>query len=198
MSGIRRLLRQLRYLPERALHPWRRRRATAEVPRLDDVDGVLFVCHGNICRSPFAEALVRSRAGAREVSFGSAGFVGAGRSPPPVARQVAREWGLDIEGHRSRILDPSELRDRPGWLIFVMESEQAHWLRRRIERTERIFVLGDFDPRKPQRRDIRDPIRGSEELFRTVYRRIDRCVSEALGGLSEAAEPSSSSLGRTG
>jgi protein-tyrosine phosphatase len=75
---------------------------------------VLFVCTGNICRSPIAEALFRSRS--RElgvpVSVGSAGSW-AQRGNPATSNAIiaAREMGLEIEGHRARPLRAHLVRE---------------------------------------------------------------------------------------
>ena len=74
----------------------------------DPLFRVLFVCTGNTCRSPLAQAaLVRALGDtAAKVAVGSAGTAasdGAPASPP--SRDVARRAGLDLEGHRSRRLN---------------------------------------------------------------------------------------------
>ena len=68
---------------------------------------VLFVCAGNICRSPFAEALARRIAVERglDVEFASAGEIALdGDRCPPDAVAVAKEYGVDLSSHRARRL----------------------------------------------------------------------------------------------
>ena len=68
---------------------------------------VLFVCAGNICRSPFAEGLARRLAAERglDVEFASAGEIALdGDRCPPDAVAVAREYGVDLSSHRARRL----------------------------------------------------------------------------------------------
>jgi protein-tyrosine-phosphatase len=66
---------------------------------------VLFVCAGNICRSPFAEGLARRLAAERglDVEFASAGEIALdGDRCPPDAVAVAMEYGVDLSSHRAR------------------------------------------------------------------------------------------------
>ena len=66
---------------------------------------VLFVCTGNLCRSPMAAGLARASLGEnRGVTFRSAGFVRAGKPATREAVQVMAELGIDISQHRSSLV----------------------------------------------------------------------------------------------
>ena len=87
---------------------------------------VLVVCTGNVCRSPVAEAILRSalehRFGERAPSVssaGTAGWEGSGASPGSVA--AAAELGIDISGHRARRLRAEHVRG--SVLVLAMASE---------------------------------------------------------------------------
>lgn len=184
-SRLRGAARWLRYLPDRLLHPYRRKRARASLESLlPEARTFLFVCYGNICRSPFAAELFAREAGlegdgARRVL--SAGFhpVG-GRAVPETARRKARERGIELSGHSSRTVpDALDAAGTPSLppCTLVMEAGQ----RERIVRAfgvprSRVFLLGDFDPEPIGRRAILDPFGKSEEVFERVYDRIERCV----------------------
>ena len=73
---------------------------------------VLFVCTGNQCRSPLAEAMLRRQLGRAgcELEVRSAGTLGSGTPPPDEMAEVAAERGVDIAGRPSRPLDATELR----------------------------------------------------------------------------------------
>jgi protein-tyrosine-phosphatase len=74
---------------------------------------VLFVCAGNICRSPFAEGLARRLAAERglDVEFASAGEIAFdGDRCPADAVAVAKEYGVDLSSHRARRLTTDEAR----------------------------------------------------------------------------------------
>ncbi|MFW6193280.1 MAG: hypothetical protein ACOC83_07315, partial [Gemmatimonadota bacterium] len=97
--------RWVRWLPDRVLHPLRRRRARREVRTSAFAGPVLFVCQGNICRSPYAAgAFLRALPDGwrTRVAVSSAGFVGPGRGSPTTALRVASRRGVDLTAHRSR------------------------------------------------------------------------------------------------
>lgn len=176
--------RLLRELYEHTLHPHRRRRARARLLRAAPVDSVLFICHGNICRSSYAEFAFRRQASeVAEVVVASAGFVGPDRQPPSLALQAALRRGLDMSGHRSRLLTQPML-DAAG-IIVVMSAEQAALVRRR-ERRDVVVILGDLDPQPISQRTIRDPWSAGEDVFEASYTRIDRCLPALMLALDAA------------
>jgi len=196
--------------PDRALHPFRRQRASREL-RGKLPKSVVFVCHGNICRSPFAAACFQRLASAslkRRIATSSVGFIGPGRGAPPAALSAAERRGLDLSKHRSRLVTPKVLRAAD--LIVVMSPEQARMLRRAAKHEVRIVVLGDLDPQAISARTVIDPWGGSDEVFDASYDRIERCIRELVRLLSDdapdpksPAEPatrasSEASVGRAG
>lgn len=167
------------------MHPYRRRRALRSLDEVEAPSRILFVCHGNICRSPYAERAARRQLPPSlrgRIEFRSAGFIGPDRPSPPAALQVARERSLDLENHRSRLLEPEVVRSVD--LVFVMDADQASAIRGRF-RSVRALLLGDLDSEPPDRRRIRDPVTQPPTVFREVYDRIDRCVSELASVLEE-------------
>ena len=164
---------------ERMLHGLRRRRASARVaviaPR-----SMLVVCHGNVCRSPYAAAALRRALPAtlrERVRIDSAGFIGPGRGSPEVARYIAAARGIDLDDHRSKVLTTPLVADAA--LVVVMDARQGSALREafRVPR-RRILVLGDLDPRPIEDRTILDPWDREAEVFEACYARIDGCVAE--------------------
>jgi protein-tyrosine phosphatase len=142
---------------------------------------ILFVCHGNINRSAYAEAFFRHACDV-EVRAASAGFVGPGRASPAVALEVARARGVSLEAHRSRLVDRALVLSSE--LVVVMDRRQARELRIRYGvRAERIVLLGDLDPETPGRRLVQDPVDRPAAECETIFRRIERCVSELIGCL---------------
>lgn len=176
MSFLRDLARRVYHLPDRLLHPVRRRRLERRLRTSNPPGAVLFVCLGNICRSPYAEkALERATSGSPWTpAVASAGFLGPDRPSPEGARAVARSRGLDLSEHRSRQLS-GELMATSD-LIFVMDAVQARAIRRKSGRDD-VFLLGDLDPVWSGRRAIRDPVEQPREVFEEVYDRIDRAVA---------------------
>lgn len=149
------------------------------------------LCLGNICRSPYAGlALERALhgAGLRDAAVESAGFILPGRPSPPAAIAAARRAGLDLSGHRSRVVGP-EAVERAA-CVLVMEAGQRAALRRTIGTATAtpVIVLGDMDPAPIDRRSIPDPIDRPEEVFQATYERIDRCVAEVARTVASAVE----------
>ena len=178
---MRKILTALRLVPERLLHPWRRRATRAGLRRRGAPDSVLVICHGNICRSPYGEFSLRRMLGARGTRVTSAGFVGPDRPSPPEALEAALARGLDLRDHRSRLLTPEIVRD--AGLVVVMEAAQAQAIRERFGRAPQdVVVLGDVDPRSIATRGILDPYEQPAAVFTAVYERMDRC----LAALTEA------------
>jgi len=170
--------------PGRLLHRLRRRAARQALkdraPR-----SILVLCHGNICRSPFAAALLLRALGPLGVRVDSAGFGRPNRAAPPEAVAAAARRGVDLADHRSRLLTP----DLARWaeLIVVMDPVQQRDVRERFGRASSdVVVLGDLDPAPlGGARAIRDPIGQGPDVFEASYARIERCVAgvvSVLGG----------------
>jgi protein-tyrosine phosphatase len=182
-----RAYRFLRHLPDRLLHAQRRVAATALLRR-SEVTSILFVCHGNVCRSPyaavaFARALDR-RAGV-SVQVASAGFIGPGRIPPETALAVAERRGLDLSHHRSRLVTPEIIH--AASVVVVMATNQAAGIRARYGRDVRVLMLGDLDPLPIATRTVTDPWGRSADVFDMVFDRIDRCIGELVRLVTEGS-----------
>ena len=178
---MRKVAAAVRYWPDRGLHPFRRARARRHVKRSAPVRSVLFICHGNICRSPFAAAVLAgaARAQALEISVSSAGFVGPQRPPPEGALRASERRDIDLSAHTSVLIDSKSLLAAD--IVCVMEAQQASRLKARFgHRGVNILVLGDLDPLPVSRRTITDPWGASDHVFDASYGRIERCVQELV------------------
>ena len=177
------LLRGLRRVPSRVLHPLRRQRALRAVRGRHRPASVLVICHGNVCRSPFAAALLRPVFARHGVRVESAGFLSSGRPSPPAAVAVAAPYGVDLSTHRSALLTAN--RARAADLIIVMDPLQGREICDRFGRAQRdVLVLGDFDPEPAETRTIRDPMEQPLAVFEESYARIERCVRELARAIS--------------
>jgi protein-tyrosine-phosphatase/predicted ATP-grasp superfamily ATP-dependent carboligase len=190
VSPVRKLGRRIKVRLERtilafvAARPtWRvfqrrklRRRIAAD-PR------ILFVCRGNICRSPFAQAYADIRfaeRGSERIQTRSAGsYPVEDRPSPPEARDAGREFGIDLEAHRSRALSSSLVK----WAgaILCMDERDRRELRAYPEASGKVFFLGSFDT-KIRPLTIADPWSRPAEEYRACYREIVASVD----GLAEA------------
>src|SRR6267378_1462521 len=105
---IRRVLHVVRGLPDRLLQHRRHLAARERLSRIDRPRSLLVVCHGNVCRSPYLEAVLQRAM--PDVRVESAGFVGPGRPVPPFALAAAAERGLNLSTFRSRPLVSAVVR----------------------------------------------------------------------------------------
>lgn len=173
-STLGRARTSARHSLEQRLHPWRRRRAQAQLERLAP-QRILVMCLGNICRSPYAAAYLANRLH-RETGIvvHSAGFIRPGRPSPDNAVAVAAARGVDLLPHRSQVVTVEDARQSD--LVLVMDIGHARRLKRDIRVPwERMIALGDLDPQPIQSRTVRDPEGCAVEVFEDVYDRIARC-----------------------
>jgi len=134
---------------------------------------VLFVCIGNICRSPTAEVLMRhqvqGRAGVEVSSAGLQALVG--HPIDPTAGELLREAGLDPDAHRARQASGSILAAAD--LVLVMEQgHQAKIARDYPQVSGKTFLLGKWS-----KREIPDPYRQQRLAFEHVYGLIEEGVA---------------------
>ena len=156
---------------------------------------LLFVCLGNICRSPTAEgvmrALVRDAGLEGRVELDSAG-TGAwhvGNPPDERATAAARERGIVMEG-RARQIERSDFAEFD--LIVAMDASNVADLRR-IAPDEaaraKIRLLRDFDPSSDGELDVPDPYHGGARGFDDVFDLVHAACSALLEQLRETAPP---------
>jgi glycine hydroxymethyltransferase len=142
------------------------------------VKNVLFVCTGNICRSPIAEGLFGRLIGNRkDIEVASAGVHAVRGQPPSLyAVQVCAEEGTDISGLRSQPLTAA-LVDQATH-IFAMTGAHVETIQTLFPQTaEKTFLLREFEePGTTVWRDVPDPI----GLGREVYEDCARIIKNAL------------------
>jgi protein-tyrosine-phosphatase len=141
---------------------------------------ILFICTGNTCRSPMAEALFLHRLGEQEAwQACSAGiYAGAGTPASDHAIEVMHELGLDISGHRSRPLT-AELVDRSDLIVTMTASHRFEILQDFPEVGNRVYLIKSFGTSKVPD-DIPDPVGGSVEAYRKTRDEIHRAVSDLI------------------
>jgi len=163
---------------KRLLHA-NRRRKTQRLLAQKRLRSVLFICDGNVFRSPYAAAVLRRALAAAErpaVKVESAGFFSPGQRAPEAAVSAARERGIDLSAHVSALLSARSLADSD--LAVVMSEDQARSVRPNCGPRTSVIVLGDLDPISTEGRDIIDPLGRSATVLEHVYSRIDRCVGQ--------------------
>ena len=150
---------------------------------------VLFVCLGNICRSPTAEAVLRALA-AREApelalevdSAGTAGYH-VGEPPDPRTRAAAARRGYDLSALRARVVEPGDFERFD--LILAMDRENLRVLQRRAPAAtrERLRLLLEFAPQAATPEDVPDPYYGGPNGFEEVLDLVEQATRGLLAHL---------------
>lgn len=144
------------------------------------VGRLVFICKGNICRSPYAEARARAL-GLDSVSFGLEASDGAGADPS--ASRNAQRRRLDLSAHRSRRVDASMLRSKD--LVLLFEPQQVVRFRERLGAVGATVSLAGLWA-KPQRPYLCDPYGRSDVCFQDCFSVIDASVATVVARLLAA------------
>jgi len=156
--------------------------------------GVLFVCTGNICRSPTAEAVFRKLAAdagmSESVVADSAGTHGyhIGEPPDPRAQGAAAERGYDLSGLRARRVERTDFRSFD--LIVAMDRGHFAALSRQAEPStaHKLKLMMSYS-RAFEERDVPDPYYGGQQDFEQV---LDMLEDAARGLLESLGKPGQS------
>lgn len=153
---------------------------------------VLFVCYGNIIRSPLAETLFRrlaEQAGLQAAfEIDSAGTAGLYDGEPPDARMVrtAAAHGVELTGASRAVIDEDfERFDH----LLAADAHVLATLRAWAgtpERRARVRLLRDFDPQAPPGASVPDPIAAGPEGFEETYTIVERAVRGLFDSLHGA------------
>src|SRR3954447_2322398 len=143
---------------------------------------ILFVCTGNVCRSPMAEGIFRHvMKGRRDVQVLSAG-IGAmeGQAPSTYAVQAVRELGIDISKQRSRMLT-AELVQEADYIFGMTHSHVDTIFLLYPQAAEKTFLLREFDDTLDIfEKDISDPIGGSYDVYVNCRDQIEQGIASLL------------------
>lgn len=150
---------------------------------------VLFVCYGNICRSPVAEvvfrALVAEAGLANYIQADSAGTASfhLGQLPDRRTRENALEHGLSLV-HRARRLIGEDLAQF-DYFVAMDETnleaiEKLNYRSTGLHTNDTIFLLREFDPDVSDQPNVPDPYYEGPEVFEEVYQITLRCCRQLL------------------
>ena len=146
----------------------------------DRLKYILFVCTGNICRSPFAEGLLKKlvqKKGLDDIVADSAGLLAlTGNSATGLAQKVAAEYDVDLSGHIAKSVK-EDIVDRSD-LILVMEKSHAKNLLDAFPKAEgKVFLIRRFARFGSKNRGIADPYGLNYEAYRFCFLDIQDCIS---------------------
>lgn len=152
------------------------------------ISNILFVCIGNICRSPFAQGLFTKLMHQEEFKgfhAESAGLLALpGNSATFLAQKVAAEYGVDMDGHKAKRIS----RELVDWsdLVLVMEKSHKDELMADFpEATEKTFLIRRFARFGSRNRGVADPYGLQYDAYRFCYLDIEDAILGLLDHLKK-------------
>ena len=144
---------------------------------------IVFVCWGNICRSPMAERVAQQLASARGltgVRFSSAATTREeiGHAMDPRAQRALLAAGYRADGHRARQITAARIDDAD--LVLAMEQLHIDQMRRIAPEADNLALLTDYDPAAVRGAGIEDPWYGTGDGFVVTLEQIERAVAGLL------------------
>ncbi len=143
---------------------------------------ILFVCTGNVCRSPMAEGILRRAVQGRgDYQVLSAGLGAAESQPPsPYAVQAVKELGIDISGQRSQMLT-ARLVGQADYIFGMTHSHIDTIMALYPQATEKTFLVREFDETLDSfDKDISDPIGGSYAVYLNCRDQLEQGIVSLL------------------
>lgn len=144
------------------------------------------VCLGNICRSPLAEGILQSKVDTNTVFVDSAGTANyhVGNLPDNRSIEVARKYGIDITGQRSRQFTVADFDNFD--IIYAMDDSNYHniiGLSRNDEDVQKVkMILNELEPNSNV--NVPDPYYGGEQGFENVYQMLDEACTVIASKIS--------------
>lgn len=163
--------------PDQLAKLWQHTTQQGQTPHL------LFLCQGNICRSPYAEHRARQWLAQRglNVKVSSAGMLPRNHRPaPPQALEAAQARGVDLGKHVSQHAHPTVL-EQATWVVVFDHTNYRALCARSPQLAHRVVYLGPYHP-APQA-EIADPDGHPVEVFTRTYDTIDTCLNRLITSL---------------
>ena len=145
---------------------------------------ILFVCTGNICRSPLAEGILREKLSKRKIpgEVDSCGFESfhVGDAPDPRAQSVAAKRGIDLSSHRARLFTVADFER----FDFIYAMDYSHFnqimslARNESDIAKVDFVLNTLHP--GQNLGVVDPWYHDIKAFERVYLQLDEACDRII------------------
>jgi protein-tyrosine-phosphatase/predicted ATP-grasp superfamily ATP-dependent carboligase len=152
------------------------------------IHDLVFVCQGNVCRSPLAAALLRRALAGKSNSLrvhSSGNLPRAGATSPLNAINAAVAFGIDLRPHRSRHFT-RRAAERAS-VIVVFDDTNRRWIKERYPKLAApVVMLSSFGPNANSKRTIADPDGRDLAAFKYIYDEI----ASAVAGLAEVIRES--------
>jgi tRNA threonylcarbamoyl adenosine modification protein (Sua5/YciO/YrdC/YwlC family) len=133
---------------------------------------VLFICTGNSCRSVMAKALfekILKDKGRNDIEVHSAGIAAPmGIEASLETKQLLKEGGIDVSGHRAQRLD-AEMLKRSDLILVMERSQEEAILRRDSHLKNRVYLLKEFSQFNQGKLEIEDPIGKGMDVYRRSF-----------------------------
>jgi protein-tyrosine-phosphatase len=143
---------------------------------------ILFVCTGNTCRSPMAEAIFKSK-NIPGIEVKSAGvFAAEGQDASQYAKNVLKENSIKHE-HSSTPLTEREI----DWATHIFTMTEAHKsmiMASYPQAIEKTFTLKEFISADIKDRDVSDPFGGSQQKYHETFRELQDLIDQLIKKLT--------------
>ncbi|MEW5693783.1 MAG: low molecular weight protein arginine phosphatase [Candidatus Hydrogenedentota bacterium] len=137
---------------------------------------IVFVCTGNTCRSPIAEAILKNYLPEHKDAISSYGThtIDETYVSQTTAELIKERLGLDYSKHKTKIFS-RDLIDKDTLFLTMTEQHKNYLLT--FDPTIKVFTLKEFADLNG---DIEDPLLGPKEVYKNVFDEIKICIDKAL------------------
>ena len=149
---------------------------------------ILMVCLGNICRSPLAEGILKSKITHLDILVDSAGTAAyhIGERPDVRSIEIANKYGIDLTSQRARQFSVNDFDEFD--IIYAMDTSNYSNIislaRNEKDRDKVDLILNEINPRSFQ--SVPDPYYGGDNGFQNVYEMLDEACDIIVQNLEKS------------